>query len=159
MIPCHFDFLLFIFFFWSYAVLPPALEAWTSLFHAHIRWIPNTSTFSTEILTVWKFELNKKTHFHFVALWIFFFFDVYISSCFNQAKCAHLQFPAHSHPFNLQFLLPVWWKNMAEGLILGKTEIWKFNSTRASSDGLRAWLKLYCWSGEYNVFKGFIWCV
>lgn len=79
-----------------------------------------------------------------------FFFDVCISSYFNQSKCAQLQFPAHSHLFNLQFLLPVWRQNMAEGQILGITAIWKFNSTRASKDGLRAWLKLYTWSGEYN---------
>lgn len=40
------------------------------------------------------------------------------------------------------FFLSVWLQSMAEGQTSGKTQIWKFNSTRASRDSLPSWLKL-----------------
>lgn len=84
----------------------------------------------------------------------FSFSLMYISHLALISPNVHIcSFLAHSQPFNLQFSLPVWGQNMVEGQVLGKTEIWKFNFTRASRDSLCAWLKLYCWSGEYNVSR------
>lgn len=125
----------FHFFFCSYAVLPHFRCLHISSSH------PDSMESEHFYLLYWiQVQISQEAHFHFAASWIYFFFDVYISSCINQSSCAQLQSQAHSHPLNFHFLLSVWWQNMAERRILRKIKIWKFNSTRASRDG--NWLKL-----------------